>query len=137
MDSITNLIKSEIKRQYKSLRQFSEKSGIPYSTLSNALAKGVGGTSYDTVNKIMEHLKLKPVHGGDVEVFNPELYEIYKMLSLLDDRAVQAVKTILHMEYDRCMNSIQPSSMIHNRSSMAMINPEVGGAVEELKITND
>lgn len=30
-DSITNLIKSEIKRQYKSLRQFSEQSGIPYA----------------------------------------------------------------------------------------------------------
>ena len=52
MDSITNLIKSEIKRQYKSLRQFSEQSGIPYSTLSNALTKGIGGTSYDTVVKM-------------------------------------------------------------------------------------
>jgi lambda repressor-like predicted transcriptional regulator len=52
VDSITKLIKTEIKRQYKSVRKFSEESGIPYSTLSNALSKGIGGTSYDTVIKI-------------------------------------------------------------------------------------
>ncbi len=46
-DSITNLIKSEIKRQYKSLRKFSEESGIPYSTLSNALSKGIGFNTSD------------------------------------------------------------------------------------------
>ena len=51
VDSITKLIKTEIKRQYKSVRKFSEESGIPYSTLSNALSKGIGGTSYDTVIK--------------------------------------------------------------------------------------
>ena len=34
VDSITKLIKTEIKRQYKSVRKFSEESGIPYSTLS-------------------------------------------------------------------------------------------------------
>ena len=45
MDSITELIKTEVKKQYKSVRQFSEKSGIPYSTLSNAFSKGIGGTS--------------------------------------------------------------------------------------------
>ena len=52
MDSITILIRDEIKRQYKSVKKFSEVSGIPYSTLSNALTKGVGGTSYDTVIRI-------------------------------------------------------------------------------------
>ena len=49
LDSITALIKNEIKSQYKSLSKFAEASGIPYSTLSNALSRGVGGTSYDTV----------------------------------------------------------------------------------------
>ena len=65
MDTITQLIKTEIKRQYKSVRQFSEKSGIPYSTLSNALTRGVGGTSYETVIRICNLLQLKQVH--DIE----------------------------------------------------------------------
>lgn len=56
LDNITQLIKTEIKKQYKSVRKFSEKSGIPYSTLSNALYKGIGATSqkgqYDFYRKI-------------------------------------------------------------------------------------
>ena len=33
MDSITGLIKSEIKRQYRTVMNFAKASGIPYSTL--------------------------------------------------------------------------------------------------------
>ena len=76
LDSITKLIKSEIKRQYKSVRQFSEKSGIPYSTLSNALSKGIGGTSYDTVIKICKLLNLKQAYDADLTIFNDQFYEI-------------------------------------------------------------
>ena len=89
MDSITTLIKNEIKAQYKSLSKFSEASGIPYSTLSNALAKGIGGTSYDTVMKIC-HL------------FNREFYDIYSKLTKLDDQGVHTVCAVLNAEYSRC-----------------------------------
>ncbi len=41
------------------VKEFVEKSGIPYSTRSNALAKGVGGSSYDTVVKICRYLQLE------------------------------------------------------------------------------
>ena len=70
MDSITLLIKNEIKSQYKSIRKFSEESGIPYSTLSNALSKGVGGTSYDTVLKICQILNIKQSYNKDIVLFN-------------------------------------------------------------------
>lgn len=96
MDSITKMIKAEIKRQYKSVRQFSEKSGIPYSTLSNALAKGIGGTSYETVNKMLHLLHLQPV--------TDEVYELHAMLAALDEHAAHAVRSVLHAEYDRCTN---------------------------------
>lgn len=105
MDKITTLIKSEIKKQYKSVRQFSEKSGIPYSTLSNALAKGIGGTSYETVNKICRLLGLKHLYDADLTVFNHQKYEICKKLHVLDDQAVHAVKAILNTEYDRCRDA--------------------------------
>ena len=104
LDSITRLIKSEIKRQYKSVRQFSEKSGIPYSTLSNALSKGIGGTSYDTVIKICQLLNLKQAYDADLTIFNDQFYEICAMLAALDERGVHTVKTILSVEYSRCTN---------------------------------
>ena len=76
MDSITTLIKNEIKAQYKSVSKFSEASGIPYSTLSNALSKGVGGTSYDTVVKICQLLNIKQVYDSDIVLFNNEFHDL-------------------------------------------------------------
>ena len=102
MDSITLLIRDEIKRQYKSVKKFSDASGIPYSTLSNALAKGIGGTSYDTVLKIYKLLNLKQVYDADLTIFNDRFYEICSMLSELDQQGVHTVKTVLTIEHNRC-----------------------------------
>lgn len=104
MDSITNLIKAEIKRQYKSVRQFSEKSGIPYSTLSNCLSKGIGGTAYDTVIKICNLLNLKHIYDADLTLFNEQFYDICQMLSELDEQGVHTVRTVLTIEHNRCSN---------------------------------
>ena len=120
IDSITKLIKSEIKRQYKSVRKFSEGSGIPYSTLSNALSKGIGGTSYDTVVKICKLLDLKQAYDADLTIFNEQFYEICSMLAELDERGVHTVKTILSVEYNRCTNeSVSPSDKAYNGLSVA------------------
>ena len=120
LDSITKLIKLEIKRQYKSVRQFSEKSGIPYSTLSNALSKGIGGTSYDTVIKICKLLNLKQAYDADLTIFNDQFYEICAMLAALDERGVHTVKTILSVEYNRCTNeNASPSVKGYNGLSVA------------------
>ena len=103
MDTITQLIKTEIKKQYKSVRQFSEKSGIPYSTLSNALSKGIGGTSYETVIKICNLLNLKQAYDADLTVFDEHSYEVFSKLSELDERAMHTLKAILSVEHERCM----------------------------------
>ena len=105
MDTITQLIKTEIKKQYKSVRQFSEKSGSPESTLSNALSKGIGGTSYETVVKICNILNLNQVYDTDLTVFDDQCYEICTMLTALDERAVHTLKTILSVEYERCTSN--------------------------------
>ena len=112
MDSITILIRDEIKRQYKSVKKFSEVSGIPYSTLSNALTKGVGGTSYDTVIKICKLLNLKHVYDVDITIFNDQFYEICSMLSRLDDKGVHAVRAVLTLEYNRCETSEDSSPIV-------------------------
>ena len=102
MDYITELIKAEIKRQYKNVRRFSKISGIPYSTLSNALAKGIGGTSYETVIKICNLLGLKHAYDADLTVLDEHRYEICAKLSDLDEYAVHTVKTVLLAEHERC-----------------------------------
>ena len=64
MDALTQLIRSEIKRQYKSVRKFAIEMEIPPSTLISALNKGIGGTSFDTVVSICEVLGIKTVLMG-------------------------------------------------------------------------
>lgn len=119
-DNITNLIKSEIKRQYKSVRKFSEASGIPYSTLSNALTKGIDGTSYGTVIKICKLLNLKQAYDADLTIFNDQFHEICSMLAALDEQGVHTVKTILSVEYNRCTDDkASPSVKAYNGLSVA------------------
>ena len=76
MDKITQLIKTEIKKQYKSVHKFSKASGIPYSTLSNALSKGIGGTSYETVIKICQMLNIKPSHEISIQKSTADCMEV-------------------------------------------------------------
>ena len=124
MDSITILIRDEIKRQYKSVKKFSEVSGIPYSTLSNALSKGVGGTSYDTVIKICKLLNLKQVYDADLTIFNDQFYEICSMLSKLDVKGVHAVKSILTLEYTRCANAEDSSPIVKPFNGLIIASKE-------------
>ena len=129
MDSITELIKTEVKKQYKSVRQFSEKSGIPYSTLSNAFSKGIGGTSYDTVLKICKMLNLKQVYDADLTIFNDKFFEVCSMLSELDEQGVHTVKTVLTVEYNRCNSGKEePVVKAHNGLSFAGKSFQTNGA---------
>lgn len=102
MDVLTQLIHTEIKRQYKSVRQFSIEMGIPQTTLASALKKGVDGTSYATIVRICDALDIKvptqsvPVHMDD------EVITLLQKLSTLDEKGVHTVKTVLEMEYNRC-----------------------------------
>ena len=55
------MLKAEIIKKYKSLRQFCLKLDIPYSTLSTALDRGIDGMAYGTVLKMCEDLMLSPI----------------------------------------------------------------------------
>lgn len=124
MDSITLLIRDEIKHQYKSVKKFSEISGIPYSTLSNALTKGIGGTSYDTVLKICKLLNLKQVYDADLTIFNDRFYEICSMLSELDEQGVHTVKAVLTLEYNRCVNTEDLAPIVKPFNGLVISNKE-------------
>ena len=55
------ILKTEILRQYKSIRQFAMEMKIPYSTLVTALDRGIEGMAYGTVIMMCNQLNLNPV----------------------------------------------------------------------------
>ena len=59
MDNLTKLVRDEISRQYRSVRQFAFSVDIPLSTINSALHNGVGGSSFDTVMRICKILGIK------------------------------------------------------------------------------
>jgi hypothetical protein len=61
------ILKKEILRQYKSVRQFALEMGIPYSTLVTALERGIDGMAYGTVIKMCDKLSMNPVDFSSLE----------------------------------------------------------------------
>lgn len=61
------ILKKEILRQYRSVRQFALDMGIPYSTLVTALERGIDGMAYGTVIKMCDKLSLNPVDFSSLE----------------------------------------------------------------------
>lgn len=55
------ILKKEILKQYRSVRQFAIDMGIPYSTLVTALERGIEGMAYGTVIRMCDKLNLNPV----------------------------------------------------------------------------
>jgi len=103
MDELTLLIKSEIKRQFKSVRRFSAEVNIPQSTIISALRKGISGTAFDSVIKICNALDIKlSVNNG---VFmDKEKSELLNAFSQLDEIGKHTVKTVCNVETLRCKN---------------------------------
>lgn len=61
------ILKKEILRQYRSVRQFAMDMEIPYSTLVTALERGIEGMAYGTVIKMCDKLSLNPVDFTSLE----------------------------------------------------------------------
>jgi len=61
------ILKKEILKQYRSVRQFAIDLNIPYSTLVTALERGIEGMAYGTVIKMCDKLSLNPVDFSSLE----------------------------------------------------------------------
>ena len=103
MDELTMTVKSEIKRQYKSVRQFAAAMDIPQSTIISALRKGIGGTAFDTVVKICSALGIKLSMNSGI-FMDKEKGELLDYFSELDDRGKYTVKAVCNVELLRCRN---------------------------------
>lgn len=53
-------LRNLIMDNFISLRNFSKKADIPYSTLMTILNRGIAGASFDTVIKICKTLEIDP-----------------------------------------------------------------------------
>ena len=98
MDELTLLIKKEIKRQYRSVRQFSMAIGIPQSTIVTALQKGIGGTSFSTIMTICKVLGIKPVLGETGLFLDRESRTLLERYNLLDERGKKTVFALTEVE---------------------------------------
>ena len=102
MDALTELIKQEIKRKYKSVRRFAFEMDIPPSTLISALNKGIGGTSFDTVVEVCEKLGIKTVLSDPPIYLDKDARTILEGYNALDSRGKHTVETMLQLELMRC-----------------------------------
>jgi hypothetical protein len=98
MDELTLLIKKEIKRQDRSVRQFSMAIGIPQSTIVTALQKGIGGTSFSTIMTICKVLGIKPVLGETGLFLDRESRTLLERYNLLDDAGKRVVFAVTEVE---------------------------------------
>ncbi len=101
MEEINEMIRAEIPKQYGTVKNFAKACGIPYSTLTNALAKGFNGTAYYTVEKICRMLHIRQPCDGGLTLFEEGSDELYGKLEALDELGRHTVNTILTMAYER------------------------------------
>ncbi|MBE6681053.1 MAG: helix-turn-helix transcriptional regulator [Ruminococcaceae bacterium] len=103
MDELTMTVKSEIKRKYKSVRQFAAAIDIPQSTIISGLRKGVGGMAFDTVVKMCTALGIKLSMNSGV-FMDKEKSELLEYFGELDDRGRYTVRAVCNVELLRCRN---------------------------------
>jgi len=140
VNKLTETISNEIKKQYKSIRKFSEATGIAQTTIVSALKKGIGGTAYDTVVKICSCLHIGLVNYESHIVMTNDVVDLTNIYNCLDEKGMHAVMAFAAMEYDRCNNN---NSYITAAASFARMSverkanlaqsgePEIVGSVSE------
>ncbi len=101
MDVLTKMISAEIKKQYKSVRKFSQTINIPQTTLASALKNGVSGTAYETIIKICKALDIQLVNYQFPLHVDENALKLLDIYNNLDDKGRHAVHTVLKMEYER------------------------------------
>ncbi len=69
------ILKSEILKQHKSVRQFAIEMEIPYSTLVTALDRGIEGMAYGTVIRMCDKLNLNPVDFTPINLLGGKIME--------------------------------------------------------------
>ena len=104
MENLTDLIASEIKRQYHSVRKFALHMNIPQTTLFSILKNGIGGTAYETVVKICSELNIELVNHASAVKMDENTLSVIQKYNFLDDIGIYTINAVLDAEYERCQN---------------------------------
>ena len=102
MDNLTKLVRDEISRQYRSVRQFAFAVDIPLSTINSALHNGVGGSSFDTVMRICKILGIKAMSDDAALYLTDDTERLLTQYAKLDDYGRHTISSVMQVEYDRC-----------------------------------
>ena len=102
MDNLTKIVRTEISRQYKSVRQFSFAVDIPLSTINSALHNGIGGSSFDTEMRICKILGNKAMSNDAALFLTDDTEKLLTQYAKLDDYGRHTISSVMQVEYDRC-----------------------------------
>lgn len=102
MDNLTKVVRDEISRQYRSVRQFAFAVDIPLSTINSALHNGVGGSSFDTVMRICKILGIKAMFDDAALYLTDDTERLLTQYAKLDDYGRHTISSVMQVEYDRC-----------------------------------
>lgn len=106
MNDLAIIVEQEIKKQYKSIRQFSAVSGIPQTTIVSAIKSGICSTAYETVVKMCELLHIELVNYNSHIVMTNDVIDMINMFNALDEKGEHAVMAFMAMEFNRCNSSL-------------------------------
>ena len=98
---LTELICSEIKKQYKSDRKFAQTLNIPPTTLSSILKNGVRGTAFETVINICSVLGIRLVYSDSLQYADHYSFELLNDFAKLDDDGKKVVIVTIQSELKR------------------------------------
>lgn len=126
MDNLTKIVRTEIARQYKSVRQFAFAVNIPLSTINSALHNGIGGSSFDTVVQICTALGIKALSADASFYLTEDTQKLLNQYAQLDDYGRHTINAVMQVEYDRCTELSAPST-----DSYGM--PSVNVSADELR----
>ena len=110
MDNLTKIVRTEIARQYKSVRQFAFAVNIPLSTINSALHNGIGGSSFDTVVQICKVLGIKALSDDSAFYLTDDTQELLTQYAQLDSYGRHTVATVLKVEAQRCKEATESFS---------------------------
>ena len=110
MDNLTTIVRDEISRQYRSVRQFAFAVGVPLSTINSALHNGVGGSSFDTVMQICKTLGIKAMADDAAFYLTDDTEQLLTQYAKLDDYGRHTIASVIQVEYDRCTKTFEDGS---------------------------
>ena len=115
MDKLTNIVRDEISRQYKSVRQFAFAVGIPLSTINSAL---------DTVVQICRTLGICALGEENIHL-TEDTQRILDQYAKLDDYGRHTIASVIQVEYDRCTKTFEDGSDLRGGYSSVNLSAPV------------